>query len=485
MSNLDYHFLQAGREDCDLAREASPTERKRFRIDSFPDIGDDSRDYIFSRTGYSSKPLSMREWYLFNQSLNHGYGMGLHDDAIRILSVLDHSLSRVRRFSNMPHMDKLAADSNAAHSKQVAHIVDSVVRRAFGNAIPPCIEKFRKDAMLGAWVHDMGEIVMELTTASQVFVMSPQEAKIIKTAKNTMERNLFIFACDLADYHLKNGTLNQFPDTIDRLRTIALGEQDVLKRIAAMQEAVQAERESINLPTSEVGQQLLAIYDRTEEATPGNFLHPFVKTLECTEGQRYLQRNSANDPYTRMELAPSTEIIESLRRCERRLPDLFAQVEQQPEAQRAMFDKLARHAAAFTYGSMARHFMPNPEIDHVSLAPMYVDRLPDSRVELPTDWIKSEHRAEARSRTQSLLSEQHAQQPNDSFDVRIWNRAQAGSVYRAAEAAVMADYPRFQPSTASLISLKDTPTIPALLTQEVQRVTLLGNAPTPQPSRAA
>ena len=144
MSTLEHHFLQAGREDYDLAREASPEEREDFDLDHFPKLGRKSRDFIFGRTGYQAKPMSMREWYLLNQSINQGYGMGLHDDAVRILSVLDHSLSRVRRFHGMPHMDKLAADSNAAHSKQVGHIVDTVVRRAFGDSIPPCMEKFRK-----------------------------------------------------------------------------------------------------------------------------------------------------------------------------------------------------------------------------------------------------------------------------------------------------------------------------------------------------
>jgi hypothetical protein len=484
MTKLEHHFLQAGYEDYDLERTISPAEREEFHFDRFPSRGKKSREFIFSHTGFAAKPMSMREWYLFNQSLNHGYEMGLADDAVRILSVLDHSLSRVRRFSGMPHMDKLAADSNAAHSKQVAHVVDDVVRRAFGDSMPPCMEKFRKDAMLGAWIHDMGEIVLELTTASQVFAMDPHDARNIKAAKNNLERNLFIFACDLADYHLKNSTINQFPDTIDRLRAVALGEQDVLKRIAAMQKAIQEERESINLPTSDVGKHLLEIYDRTEEATPTNFLHPFVKTLECTEGQRYLQRNSANDPHTRMELAPSTEIVDSLRRCERRLPDLFNQIEQMPEMQRAMFDKLARQTAVFTYGSMARHFLPERD-DHVSLAPMYVDRAPDSRIELPTGWIKSEHRAEARSRTQSLLGEQHAQQPADSLDVKIWNRAQAGSIYRAAEAAMMTDYPRFRPTSASLISFKDTPQIPTLLAQAAPRHRLMGTTLVSQQGRAA
>jgi hypothetical protein len=484
MSDLGHYFLQAGREDYDLAREVSPEEREAFCLDQFPKLGKKSREFIFSHTGFSAKPMSMREWYLFNQSLNQGYDMGLNDEALRVLSVLDHSLSRVRRFSGMPHMDKLVADSNAAHSKQVAHIVDDVVRRAFANAMPPCMDKFRKDAILGAWVHDMGEIVLELTTANEVFAMTPDDARNIKAAKNKLERTLFCFACDLADYHLKNGTINQFPDTINKLRGVALGEQDVLVRIAALQKAIQAECESIHLPESNVRKYLLDIYDRTEEAAPGNFLHPFVKTLECTEGQRYLQRNSANDPHTRMELAPSIEIVESLRRCERRLPDLFAQVDRQPEGQRAMFDKMARQAAAFTYGSMARSFTPGPQ-DHISPSAMYIDRVPDARIELPTDWIKSEYRTEARSRTQSLLKDQHGQQPADSLDVKIWDRTQAGSVYRAAEAAVMVDHPRFRPTNASLISFKDTPQIPALLVQAAQRRHCMGdNLPT-KPGRAA
>ncbi len=463
---FDQHFAAASHNtNHDLTTPATESERLHFDVDHFPKQPSKQKAFIYTHTGSSAKPMNMREWLLFNQSMNKGFNLGFDDKTVRVLSMMDHSLSRVRRFAGMPHLHEIVADSTAAHSKQVMGIIDDVTRRAFPERMPPAIDQLRKDAMLGAWVHDMGEIVMELTTASEIFMMSPEEQKNIGIAKNNFERELFSFACDLANYHLSRGKPEAFQATIDELRAIALSKETTLERIAVMRHEIRDIRDELKLPQSDLSKHLLAIYDQTEEASQGNFLHPFVKTLECVEGHRYLQRNSKASPLTRMELAPAHEIVEAIRRSERRLPMLFEQVGQM-ESNLPAFDKLARQTASYTYDSIARQFAPKPE-DHVSLAPKIIDRSPDTREEPFTSHILPEYRHTVRGQRQALLKERYDHQNNDSLDKRYFTREEAGALYRTAEIAVLQTHPRFHPTTTSLIALKDTPEIPQLLKDKI------------------
>jgi len=463
-------------------------EKDDFRFDSFPRTSGGISEFIFSKTGFSNttKPLGLRGWHLLNRSLNEGMKLDLDEPTLRTLSLMDDALSHVQRFAGMPHMHEIAADSTAAHSHQVMRVIDEVTRKAFPNHMPPAINSFRKEAILGAWVHDMGEIVTELATATDMFNMNAHERAPLGKAKDAFEHEMFKFSCDLASHCLEQRHPEMFAQEIAKLRQSIEGKNDMLDRVKILRDGITNRREQLGLTQSEVGKHLLEIYERTESPSQNNMLHPFVKTLECVEGQRYLQRNAKYQPHTHMALATSHEVVEGVRRCERRLPLLMQEAEKMTADgnECAAFYKLAQHAAHFTYGSIARQFAPDSNETYVSVAPPYIHRKPDPRSEPFSDEIKPESRHLVRARQHSLLEDQHATQAKNMLDVPIWTREQTGAVYRTAQAVIMQAHPRFKPQTASLLSFENTPKLPDEIAFQLDRDKLV-STPSPSQGRAA
>lgn len=455
----------------------------------FPSTTDGIRELIFNKTGYSNSgdPLGVRGWHLLNRSLNEGMKLDLDDETLRTLSLMDDALSHVKRFAGMSHMHEIAADSTAAHSHQVMRTIEEVVRKTFPTHVPPAINAFRKEAILGAWVHDMGELVTELATATDMFNMDANERTALSQAKDAFEHEMLAFALDLAAYCLEQKNPEMFAQEIIKLRDAIQSKTETLDKIATLRGAITARREQLGgLPRSDTGTRLWDIYERTESPSEHNFLHPFVKTLECVEGQRYLQRNAKPLRHTEMALATSHEIVEGVRRCERRLP-LMMQEGETVEVDGnvcSAFYKLAQQAAHYTYGSIARQFAPGKGEEYVSVAPPYIDRAPDPRKEPFTDEIVADNRHKVRARWHSILEDEHKKHEADAPNGPIWTSAEAGGVYRAAQALVLQAHPRWQPTTASLLSLKDTPHLPEEILHQLKRVELVPAAQ-PQHGRAA
>ena len=130
----------------DMQAPPEAYEQERFHLTArhpFPSMPNPSisppqsslaQQYIFSQTGYSAKPMNLREWHLFNQSLNQGFRMGLDDHTLQVLSMLDHALADVKRFEGVLHMHEIASDSTAAHSKQTMHNIQQIFCQAFPSA---------------------------------------------------------------------------------------------------------------------------------------------------------------------------------------------------------------------------------------------------------------------------------------------------------------------------------------------------------------
>ncbi|MBA4274888.1 MAG: hypothetical protein C0436_04465 [Alphaproteobacteria bacterium] len=495
-----------------MQHSMTPEEQRFYRLDSFPQTNSERREFIFARTGFSAKPLDHRGWYLFNKSMNNGLDLGLDERTLQILSLMDHALADVRRFVGVANMHEIASDSTAAHTKQAMNIVQHVIEDASQGAMSKEMDSFRRKALLGTWVHDMGEIVTELTTASDMFGIAPERQKALSHAKNELEEKIFIFGCELAGMAIDKANPSLFYDAIERLRSASREATTLEGRIENITAQLEVEQKRADLPNtlSTTTHRLLEWYESVESKAEGNMLHPFVKTLEAVEGQRYLQRNSNITKHTRLELSTSHEVISAARRAERRLPELFEQASHSP-----MNKKLAIAAAKFTYRSIARQCLPSKD-DMVSLIPPFIvrdagpdtephsstlvhnalwpvveskilaayhhmaavldARVPNHGLSCIAEEAQKSYVAEAKEQSlEAVRTRFHAelaerwQKQRDGNNGRIMSREQLGLLYRAAERAVASRH-GFVPDTASLMNVEDTPRIPKLLEQVMRDI---------------
>ena len=464
----------------------------------FPRTYGERKAYLFSHTGHSAKPMSWREWYCFNYAMNQGLDIGLPTDgsdrSLMMLSLIDHALSEPPRFVGMAQMPPQRADSTTAHSKQSMNLGQTMFEKRklyFQGELRPEYNTFRREAMLGFWVHDMGECIFEIVTASDRFGLSREENAWLTERKNEVEANVFTCACQLAIHCIEQGKPQEFIEIIHRIRhqvlaakaAPELGENPKLALLRARLEAMEAgmaEAESAPGFPHELAPEtarMLDIYERTEKS--GTFLHNFVKTLEGVEGQRYLQRNSAETPtdywsrqlhdeahyptHPTYDLTSDHDIVMSIHRAERRLPDLFSTAKTHWERE------LAKQTAAFVYGSIARQFTP-AHYEHVALAPEIVNRAPEaptSNEELSVGALML-----LRETQMAAKREQLATQSPDNLNAQFYTRARAGALYRAAEHLVCDGFSRngFIPTGACLLRLADTPEIPPELVQKMNAV---------------
>jgi hypothetical protein len=462
---------------CDLKTSPTDRERRYFRLDDFPKTDSERREFIFMRTGFPAKPMELREWYLFNTSLNNGYRLGLPERTLKILSLMDQALSRVKRFNGAAHMNMIVADSTAAHTKQVMNIIHSIFEKAATDLDTPIPEDLRIQAMLGAWVHDMGELVIELATADDVFRLPEREREVLQHAKNTLEERLFAFCLRIATHAVDQEKPEHFILEIEKMRVLALSKSTPMERIAALTQYMDTTDIS-QMPTldTEALKPIVSAYHVVETPGPGNFLHPLVKTLECVEGQRYMQRNALHTEATELRYATSHTIVSGVLRSEKRLPILFREA-----GDNLSKLALARRTAEFTYRSLARCFLPERH-DHVSLAPEWIDRK-GVITELDGVDIREERLASVRERTQAKLAEMAGKKQQNPWDTPIMPRRKIGLIYRAAERAVMNREAPFAPVSTSLIDYKATPEIPKPL--QMLATQLESRYPEPAQAKAA
>ncbi len=471
-------------------------ERRRFRVDSQKVWHDhpltqrvsERRQFISSKTDHEAKPMTQREWNMFNYSMNKNLDIGLDEKTLRMLSRMDQALADVPRFIGVRAMPYTKMDSTAAHTKQVMNNVQYMFERAFGDrGLTREQNQFRRDALLGAWVHDMGEITFELTTANDVFnIKDPKDKEEIKSMKDALEDEIFAFSCELSlkeeetkdqglllreMWNLRNWAAGKTPPPWKDDQSPAPDDKvnAIKQRIHRMEKGIEEIRGRLQLPKDpsqyhKETKDLIAIYNRTEVAakpSEKNFLNTLVKTIESVEGQRYFQRKTADSStadVTRLlnpealahlpyDLQSDHEIVQSCRRSEQRIPQMFAQASNDFEK------KLAAATASYTYRSIARQFLPH-DYDHVALAPEIIDRQPEPDHKKPEFKGKELSLPEIRTVRERELAAKRVEmgkQKPGSYDVRYLTREQVGILYRAAEKAALRKENGFVPQTPSLI----------------------------------
>lgn len=492
--------------------DTNPRKRASAEESRFPKTDSMLRKFIYEHTGTLAQQLTLRDCYCFNYSLNQGLDMGLPtpktgqgDRTLVMLSMMDHALQDVSRFVGVSNLHILRADSTMGHSKQTMRILQNVFEK--GGALKTLsptekqkLNSYRREALLGAWIHDMGEVVFELTTAGDMMKISPAERVEIKHEKDKVETKIFEYFCQFAAQCIDKGTPELFIERVDAVRNAALEasakpgasrKEQIVARMEALSGAIEKERERYNVakdPTEET-KKLLRIYYQTEgmelpgappeELHKAAFLNALVKTLESVEGLRYLQRNSyesrrdalarklnseyAPPLFASRKLTADYEIIVGAQRCETRLPELFKAA--RTDAER----NLARAAASFTYRSIARQFLPEP-YDHVGITANIIDRAA-TQPSPGEATLKAAELVAFRSgemhEKKGKLEKQNSEGGNPSAP-RYITREDIGRIYRAAEDAVVSG--DFEPTTRSLISLGDTPTLPTQLLDKAKQM---------------
>lgn len=449
-----------------------------------PSTEKERKRFIFNFCGYSGAHPTLREWVRFNQSMNRGLDLGLEARALNILSIIDHALHEVPRFVDVAYVARGQVDSTTAHTKQSMNNAQRVFEEAFIHRQPSSEAKqFQRLCLLGLWMHDYGETIFELTTASMMHELSKEDRTAMKGAKDEVEREIVLFNFAVAEAGLDAGRPELLQQLLRAIRAHAIagskglvGTKLVMARIALIREGLHHAYATLNdqgirvaAQPSAQARELIAVYDALENegdhpAHERNFLHAYGKTIESVEGQRYMQKNAKEPPHMPLYYALSTqeqrapkpfnetpdqEVIENYRRCERRLPSLFAPMAEIPALlEHAAFtlracDKelMARACAAFTYHSLARPYMPR-EGDDVAPPASVVDRAPH----LPA----TSHRPHRHMRAVEL-----------------------GHYYRAAAQAVREG--NYVPGYGSLVALEDTPTIPRMI--DITMKTMGGSEP--------
>ena len=432
--------------------QGNAEQRKRFCFDNFPETDRELRQFIFGLAGHQAESkMTVHDWLLFNSSMNKGLGLKLDHPKLAVLSMLDSTLADVKRFAGMPHMSKYFADSTAAHSKQVMRLTRRIFAESLGPSLAPSMQQLQREAMVGAWVHDMGEIVMELTTADDVFDMSPAQRTEIGHAKDSMERDLFQFSLELAAHererpHERKGL---YANTIHAMKKkttsiIQIAEftgrpraETVMECIAVIRDGMKRAMAENHLPEtpSPMTRELMDIYNRTEQrGDSSNFLHPLVKTIESMEGQRYLQRNAQRSgEHMRLEYSTSNQVIQSIKRIEARLPLLFAR------AKTANQLKLAATTADFVYDTIIRGCEGDPA--KYSLIPPLIKRDADRREEVSGNRLMQDEKniAQVRADTHSLWQEQKerdAKRGLNGPNAIIYTREEVAALYKAMKRAM-------------------------------------------------
>lgn len=447
--------------------------------ETLPATEKERKRFIFNFCGYAGAHPSIREWNRFNRSMNEGLDLGLDARTLGMLSIIDHALHEVPRFVDVPYVARGQVDSTTAHSKQSMNNGQRVFEEAFANRkASPEAQQFRRLCLLGLWMHDYGETVFELTTASLMQSLGKADREEIKEAKDVIEREIVLFNFAVAEAGLDAGQPDLLQQKLRQIRTHAIhgsaslqGRERVMERIRLIREGIGVayrELAAANiLVSAEPGahaKELIAVYDALENegahpAGERNFLHAYGKTVESVEGQRYLQKNAKEPPHMPLYKAlsnhdhpsplpfhamPPTEVIENYRRCERRLPALFEPMAHIPSLLgkpsftlgSAEKDVLARSCAAFTYHSLARPYLPR-EGDDVATVSAPVDRAPH----LP---------------------------PTERKPRRMMGALELGYCYRAAALAVQKG--NYTPQKGSIIALEDTPVLARTIDLLMQRM---------------
>ena len=494
----------------------SPDELKNFKINThiprFPQDNSDRKQFIFSVTGFAPAEQNMgtRAWYCFNYSMNKGLDLQLSDSTLKTLTLMDEALQHVPRFVGVQGIAGQLVDSTAAHSKQVMNIIEYVFEKSGvldtrSRENKNEADTMRREALIGAWVHDMGEVIFELSTASGMFALSKAESTHLKQEKDALEDKIFTFACQLASKCIREGKPEEFISTIRSIRKEALTpnttddfaltdemtQTPAMQRILKINQAIDRKMAEPDFPKEDSPEtlQLRVLYDKTEgishattaaEIKKEKFFHAFVKTLESTEGQRYFQRNTFDSELQKLatalhpnhathintELLSDNNIVQAVCRCEKLLPVLFE------NASTLVEQKLAKAAASFVYRSIARQFLPEPQ-DKIGALPFMIDRNPQKKSYSSEQSLTPAVLREVRASEMQYKQLQYEKQDKDSYDVRYITREDMGAIYRAAEelVAIGEFVPQLQErKTACLINFEDMPEFPEALKKRAEEI---------------
>lgn len=341
--------------------------RKRWIFDQ---CGHNGTSRVLQPKKLDELKASFADWQDIDTRLFASFGLASSHGAdkdvetIQTLAMLDTVLHGTMRFFKMSHIREHTADSTAAHSKQTMNLVQDIFDTAYpdGN-IPDSVKPLRREALLGASLHDLGELIVEGTTMDYMNKLSPDERKKTEKIKDEVEDAVTHFAIKYAaKCCIVDKDPNKFFETIFQIKQDVglidaegktVNEADPITLFPKIKEWIKTHEQEL-IGGFEVPphiQELLDIYHRVESKDSEGMLRPIVKCVERLEGVRYLQRNSSIGGNASLELATSFQALTTCERAEKGLPELFELAHKHDQL------PLALAIADRAYSTIVRGFM--------------------------------------------------------------------------------------------------------------------------------
>ncbi|MCI5050652.1 MAG: hypothetical protein MRY32_10075 [Rickettsiales bacterium] len=426
--------------------------------------------WIFRQCGHRTQPEpNLDDWRRINTQLNDWFQLDLDADTLETLTLMDHALADVKRYFNFAHITQDHADSTAAHSKHTMNLVQEMFDRAYPDGFPPehadQLEAMRKDAIIGAWIHDMGELVVEGTTMGDMNKLPAAEQAKAKQYKDEVEAKVTEFGLRMAAKcaaGIHGAKPEDFRDIIQQIRvdTGVTHDDDRFtgKMFGAFPEIarwIDGHEQGLLEGMSEhhpIVDEVERIYDAVENNDSKGLVRPVVKCCERLEGVRYVQRNAGFDGQgVPLRYATSFQTLGTCRRAEMGLPELMdiAQPHEKHLA-KAIIDR--------AYSTVVRGFIGHQD-EKIVPYPPFIDTTVDAASEVAGDVstirdrmqamrVASVHasRGASHDEIRSKLADLGLEAHTPAEPKKVINRIDAAKHYQAAREALFDEQADYKPS---------------------------------------
>ena len=240
--------------------------------------------------------------------LNKKLRLGLDTIEERALSYMLTALSNSQRFGGEVHINPVQAENSAAHSAHSVILANEIFRRAA--LLSPEqdvneVESLRKAISLGCLVHDMGEILGELSSLAQ------RAAHTSVEEMPDIEREIFRITLTEAfraagELHADSATFYSFIQTFRNEAELGRGgiTGTCQNRLALLISRYAQQQEDVPLrpDLQERVNAIVRMYDlaemKTEEHSPSELLRGnAVKVIEHLQGLRHFMRFAGVEAY--------------------------------------------------------------------------------------------------------------------------------------------------------------------------------------------
>ncbi|NMC62860.1 MAG: hypothetical protein GYA55_06785 [SAR324 cluster bacterium] len=273
-----------------------------------PDFELDWKEYFLPNPGEDFYPRTVRkivptcglagahtyDFHATLKTLDKELQLNLDETDSFVLSQMLTELSTATRFRQDLHMDKAYGENSAVHSSHCLILMTEMFRRA-GLLSPESqteqISRLRVICTLGCLVHDMGEILGEISSLAQ-----RTNYNIAEDVGNRIERRIFEHALRLAYYSDQKNDPTIFSSSIQELRHRFSIARSEMRGLDDFQQILRKYSVDLSAPYEGRVRFFLRIFDIVEGVRSENdnkeelFCGYAVKLVEHIQGTRHLNR---------------------------------------------------------------------------------------------------------------------------------------------------------------------------------------------------